>query len=307
MSAEILLLAGCFLFVLSAVLAGGYWFLREPSPEASRTPHIPVVLGMEEREEPSLREALEKIGSVVPDATAPNTKARARLVAAGYRDADAPLAFAGLKALFAFVLVLCSAALSLLLETPLTSAFVFALGSVGIGYLLPDRFLAWQASRRRQRLRQGLAPAIDLLVLSLEAGQGLDGAMLEASRELKGLYPDISEEFAFTFLEMRAGQSRGEVLEHLGRRSGEPEMRKLATLLLDGDRFGTALGPALKNHAHYLRTRRRQAAQEEARKTTVKLVFPVFFLIFPSVLVVTLGPAILRLAAGLSGLMNSMK
>jgi tight adherence protein C len=303
--AELSLLLGCFLFVLAAVLAGGYWFLREPAAETA--PSSPPLIYGADGEERSFRETLERIGSVVPDASLPAAKIRRRLLAAGYRDQDAALAFAGLKALSSIVLGLCCLAGGIFLEMKTASVLLFGMGGAGLGYLIPDRVLTQLAVKRRERLRQALAPAIDLLVLSLEAGQGLDGAMMEASRELRQLYPDLSEELMLTHLEMRAGQSRADVLEHFGQRSGEPELRKLASLLLDGDRFGTALGPALRNHAKYLRTRRRQKAQEEARKTTVKLVFPVFFLIFPSVMVVTLGPAVLRLASGLSTMLNSMK
>jgi len=128
--------------------------------------------------------------------------------------------------------------------------------------------------------------------------------LLETSKELRRVYPDLSEELGLAHLEMRAGQSRADILARLAQRTGEAEVRKLTNLLLDGDRFGTSLGPALRNHAQYTRVRRRQLAQEQARKTSVKLVFPVFFLIFPCVLLVTLGPAALRLMQGLSQMMN---
>jgi tight adherence protein C len=301
---EILLLVACFVFVLTAVLAGGYWFLREPeqAPEAA----IPVLIGSDDEQEGTLRATLEKIGSVHPDAGVSHPKLRKKLAAAGYRDADSPVAFFGAKALTSLTVALLFLAIAIFLSAPLFSCLLFAASGAGLGYILPDRALGWKTERRRERLRAALPSAIDLLVLSLEAGQGLDGALLDASRELKRIYPELSEEFQFTCLEMRAGQSRAEVLNNFANRSGEPEIRKLCTLLLDGDRFGTSLGPALKNHARYLRTRRRQSAQEQARKTSVKLVFPVFFLIFPSVLVVTLGPAVLRLAVGMRQLMNSV-
>ncbi|MGC4051709.1 MAG: type II secretion system F family protein [Paludibaculum sp.] len=116
---------------------------------------------------------------------------------------------------------------------------------------------------------------------------------METSRELRGIYPELSSEFAQVQVELRAGRSRSEVLYSLGQRTNSMELRKLSTVLIDSDRFGTSLGPALRNHARYLRTRRRHKAQESARKLSVKLIFPVFFLIMPAVFVITLGPAVL--------------
>lgn len=301
----LLTLGACFLIVLTAVLAGGYWFLREPEKVVEAP--IPIIIGADNDEDGALRATLEKIGSVLPETGVSHPKLRKKLAAAGYRDSDAILAFFGAKAVASLLIGLLFFAFAVFIEAPFASSFFFAASGAGLGYFLPDRALKWRTDRRRAQLRAALPSAIDLLVLSLEAGQGMDGALLDASRELKRIYPELSEEFQFTFLEMRAGQSRSDVLNNLATRSGELEVRKLCTLLLDGDRFGTSLGPALRTHAKYLRTRRRQLAQEQARKTSVKLVFPVFFLIFPSVLVVTLGPAILRLSSGMSQLMNSVK
>jgi tight adherence protein C len=136
-----------------------------------------------------------------------------------------------------------------------------------------------------------LPSALDLLLLGVEAGQGLDAAILDTSRGLRIAHPDLASEFTQLHLEMRANTSREEALRNFGERTRDMEMRKFVALLLDTDRFGTSLGPALRTHARYLRTRFRQKAQERARKVAVKLIFPVFFLIFPSVVLVTLGPA----------------
>ncbi len=162
---------------------------------------------------------------------------------------------------------------------------------LGLGFLIPDRILASRIRARGQRLRHGILSALDLVVLALEAGQSLDPAIADASRGLKRTHPELSAELAQLYLELRTGNSRADSFRSFGARNKEPELRKLANLLIDGDRFGTSLGPALRSHARYLRARFRQQAQEQARKVGVKLIFPVFFLIFPSVLLVTLGPA----------------
>ena len=123
----------------------------------------------------------------------------------------------------------------------------------------------------------------------MEAGQSLDQSMADASRSLQRTHPDLSAELAQLYLELKTATSRADSFHAFGARSKEPELRKLANLLADSDRFGTSIGPALRSHSKYLRTRFRQQAQERARKVGVKLIFPVFFLIFPSVLLVTLG------------------
>ena len=157
----------------------------------------------------------------------------------------------------------------------------------------------WPSCRRetlrRRILRSAIPPALDLMVLAMEAGQALDQSIADASRGLNRTHPDLSREFAQLCMELRTGGTRADSFRALGARNKEPELRKLANLLIDSDRFGVSIAPALRSHSKYLRTRFRQQAQEKARKVGVKLIFPVFFLIFPSVLLVTLGPACIML------------
>jgi tight adherence protein C len=134
------------------------------------------------------------------------------------------------------------------------------------------------------------------MVLAVEAGQALDASILDTSRGLRTSHPDLAAEFTQLHLELKANTSREDALRNFALRTRDPEIKKLAALLIDTDRFGTSLGPALRVHARYLRTRFRQSAQERARKVGVKLIFPVFFLIFPSVILVTLGPAVMLIA-----------
>ena len=300
---ETILLGGCFLFVLLTVLGGGYWFLYVPAADANRDDSPPTI-SLQQDEGP-IRQTLEKIGSILPTANDLDNPIRARLIVAGYRSPDALQAFFGIKTVAALLFALVTMVLGIASGTGFTSVAVVAFSLAGLGYLLPDRILGSLEKRRQQRLRQAMPAALDLLVLSLEAGQGLDSSLLETSKELKRVYPDLSEELGLTYMEMRAGQSRADTLARLVQRTKDAEVKKLTNLLLDGDRFGTALGPALRNHAKYTRLRRQQMAQEQARKTSVKLVFPVFFLIFPCVLLVTLGPAVLRLMEGLGKMTSS--
>jgi tight adherence protein C len=213
-------------------------------------------------------------------------------------------AFFGIKAVLALLLCLGLLTISIQFDGGGGANLISAICGAGLGYLIPEHLLNSMLRRRRARLRQALPAALDLLVLGLEAGQGLDSSIMDTSKELKMVYPELSEELSLAYLEMRAGHSRADVLGRLAQRTGEPEVKKLTNLLLDGDRFGTSLGPAIRNHAAFTRVRRRQLAQEQARKTGVKLVFPVFFLIFPCVLLVTLGPAVLRLMQGMGQMLG---
>ena len=174
----------------------------------------------------------------------------------------------------------------------------------GLGFLLPDRVLDSRVRARAQRLRSAIPAALDLMVLAMEAGQSLDQSLADVSRGLKRTHPDLSAEFAQLYLELRTGSTRADSFRHLGARNKEPELRKLANLLIDSDRYGASIGPALRSHAKYLRTRFRQQAQERARKVGVKLIFPVFFLIFPSVLLVTLGPACMMMYQQLGNMLK---
>jgi tight adherence protein C len=151
------------------------------------------------------------------------------------------------------------------------------------------------AAARVGRLRRGLPAALDLMVLGIEAGQALDAAILDTSRGIRVTHPELASEFTQLQLELKATTSRQEALKNFAARSQDMEIRKFANLLIDTDRFGSSLGPALKTHARYLRIRFRPIAPEKARKVGVKLIFPVFFLIFPSVILVTLGPAVILL------------
>jgi tight adherence protein C len=191
------------------------------------------------------------------------------------------------------MLAVAAMAATMAYHSNVSAALLPALCGIGFGYLLPDRVLGKMVERRVERLRRGLPAALDLLVLAVEAGQGLDAAILDTSRGLRASHPDLAAEFTQLQLELKANTTRAESLRNLAARSQDIEIRKFVNLLIDTDRFGTSLGPALKTHARYMRIRFRQIAQEKARKVGVKLIFPVFFLIFPSVILVTLGPAVI--------------
>ena len=251
-----------------------------------------------------LQDTLQLMGETLPGRPAQADRYRQKLESAGYRGANAIQMLIGLKAALAVILGL-SFGLARLIISPAMTAVAFAmLAGAGLGYFLPDCALSIQISRRANKIRQGIPTVIDLLVLSLEAGQSLDAALADTAREIRGEFPELSAELSIAQLEMLASLSRPEVFQSLRDRTPEPELKRLSQIFIDSDRFGTSLAPTLRGHVKFLRVRLRQQVQEQARKVGVKLIFPVFFLIFPAVILVTLGPAVIQIYSQLGALVN---
>jgi tight adherence protein C len=176
---------------------------------------------------------------------------------------------------------------------------VYALAA-GLGFMAPDFWLSNRISARKLKLRLGLPEALDLIVICVEAGLSMDKATMRTSEELRISQPAIADELNLVFLEQRAGRPRGEAWKHLGDRTDVDNIRSLASILIQADKFGTSIGKTLRAHSETLRTRRKQDAEEQAAKTTVKLVFPLVLFIFPSLFVVTLGPSMIIMFEGFS-------
>jgi tight adherence protein C len=293
------LLIGLFFFVLTAVSAVGYVFVLRPSRDDGGSVFIPSPIALEQRElagaQAAVADLFRIIGEAMPGGPEQANAARQKLMIAGYRWPSAVPVFLGIKCATAVMLAAAGiwAAVMFRPDATILQMSLAAICGIGFGFLVPDRVLDRLATHRVDRLRRGLPAALDLMVLAIEAGQGLDAAILDTSRALRATHPDLAAEFTQLQLELRANTTRAEALRNFAERSKDMELRKFANLLIDTDRFGTSLGPALKTHARYLRIRFRQIAQERARKVGVKLIFPVFFLIFPSVILVTLGPAVI--------------
>ena len=299
---DVWLAVAFFLFVMGAVIAGGYVFVVRGAATESSAAGAIAETALPVRTQSLWVRMFTVIGEWIPGAKQTENPIRRQLIAAGYMQPSALAAFYGLKCAAALG---CAAALAAATAwAGSDGALVPVLGGAGFGYLLPARFLKRAVVQRRHRLRRALPTALDLCSLSLEAGQALDQSILDTSRGLRRSYPDLSAELHILHLETRASNNRTEALRNLGRRTGEPEIRKLAALLTDAERFGTSIAPSLRTHARYLRIRLRQNAQESARKVGVKLVFPVFFLIFPSVILMTLGPAVMMVTGQLRSMLG---
>jgi tight adherence protein C len=287
---EICILGGFFLVVMATTCAAGYnVLLKEENDDG----------------EGRLMETLRRIGTMAPLRPKESERLRKRLVLAGYHSRPAAMIFTGIRLAAGAGLGLLAAAIALFAGHTLYKTLLLALCAALVGFAFPAIMLSRSIARRAQRLRAGLPMALDLLVLALEAGQSLDAALSETSRQLRDPFPDLNAELLLVQREIFAGKTRAEAFKNLALRSQEIEVRRLAQVFSDSDRFGTALAPALRTHVHYLRWRMRQTAQEKTRKVGVKLIFPLFFLIFPALLLVTLGPAVLQVMFELRPLLSN--
>jgi len=233
--------------------------------------------------------ALKRMGAMAPRSTKELGKLQQRLVTAGYRSREALIVFFGIRLGLAVLFFAVS-------TTPLVGrpGLVLALAVCAVGYVLPSMALARMAKRRQHRIRLALPDALDLLVVSVEAGLGLDQALQRVSDELAFAHPDLCDELRLINLELRAGTGRAEALHNLARRTALDDVSSLVTMLVQTDKFGTSVAQSLRVHSETLRTKRRQRAEEAAAKTGAKMVFPLVLCIFPAIWVVTLGPAVIK-------------
>ena len=239
--------------------------------------------------EQAVVDALKRMGNIAPKSPSEMGKLQKKLLTAGYRSKEALVVFLGIRvgvAILAFVLI----------ASPIfgRSNVFMALGAAALGYLLPSMQLGRLAKKRQHRLRLSLPDALDLLVVSVEAGLGLDQAILRVGEELAFAHPELSDELRLINLELRAGKGRADALRNLAERTGVEDIGSLVTMLVQTDKFGTSVAQSLRVHSEVLRTKRRQRAEEAAAKTGVKMVFPLVFCIFPAIWVVTIGPAAIK-------------
>lgn len=299
MTGSLWLFIGFFAVVMGLVTAAGYLLLfRSAAAAGAGGDTAPTELSTIAGDFPFRRAALlrtfEGVGRAIPASPREMEALHKRLVAAGYRSPAMVSLFRGIKCASALLLFLAFGWAVLATQENGMSALIGALAAGAIGFLLPEHVLGLMIKARVGRIRRALPDALDLMVLCLEAGQSVDQSLIDTSTEIRRAYPDLGAELALTHLELRTRTSRAEALRNLAGRNPEPELRKLVDLVIQSDRFGTSMAPALRTHAHYLRVRNRQRAEEAARKISVKLLFPIFFLIFPCMLLVTAGPAIIQ-------------
>jgi tight adherence protein C len=217
------------------------------------------------------------------------------LAQAGYRHLEARKVFSGARVISTVIVALATMLLAFTLHRSPQEILVLALVGVLVGFYLPMMFVRTRQSKRQREITLALPDALDLLVICVEAGQGLNAALLKVGRESELQASSLADELRQINNEMRAGVTRVQALRNFSLRTGVDEVRALVAVMVQSDRFGTSVANALRTHAESLRIRRRQRAEEIARKAPVKLVFPLVFCIFPELLVVILAPGMLAL------------
>ena len=246
----------------------------------------------------SLGGMVQRLDRVLPKSQAEVSVIEKRLIRAGYREASAVKVFYGAKVLLPLTLCLIAVVTGFASYSPF---FAYASG-LGLGFLMPDFWLGRQISKRQKEIRLGLPDALDFLVICIEAGLSMDQATARTAEELRLARPALSDELDVVVLEQRAGRMRSEAWRQFAERSDVEQVRVLVSVLVQSEQLGTSVAKTLRVHSDTLRTQRRQQVEEQAAKTTVKLVFPLVFFIFPSLFVVTLGPAGIIMSESFSNL-----
>jgi tight adherence protein C len=249
-----------------------------------------------------LKSVVQAFGESMQERSGTPGALRLRLIQAGYPSASAVPLYLGTR-----VLLPAGLGVGSLLLLPILgfSALKIILGVVyftGLGYILPTLIVGMRIRRRQKEMQRALPDALDMLVVSVEAGLGLNQALVRVADEIFRLSPVLSEQMTLVNLEIRAGTAREEALKNLADRTGLADIASLTGMLIQTDRFGTSVAQALRIHADTMRTKRRQRAEEAAAKTTIKLIFPLVFCIFPALFVVILGPALIQIIAALKGI-----
>jgi tight adherence protein C len=233
----------------------------------------------------------KRVASFVPKSPKEMGRLQRRMARAGFKNsAKAAAVFAAMEIILPITFALVTVSFLGVIR-----GGIFAVLAAAIGYALPGFVLARKTAQRQKQIENGLPDALDLLIVCVEAGAGLDAAIVKASEELSIAYPALADEFRLITTETRAGKPRLEAFRNFAQRTGVEDVRALVAMLVQTDRFGTSIAQALRTHAATARTKRRQRAEERAAKLGVKLVFPLVFCLFPALYVVVLGPAVIKI------------
>ena len=251
----------------------------------------PSNVGFKQAQQEAAGKVLARLGDLFTSSRAPVTEADPRLVMAGFRRPEAASALRAAK----IIMIVALEALIYFTGFYKNNPLILTLVAAAAGYILPDMWISRRIKARQQTLRLSLPDALDLLVICMEAGLGLDQALLYVSQELRIAHPELCEEFDMVNAEMHVGKTRIDALRSLATRTGVEDLQALVATLVQTDRFGTSVAQSLRVHSDDLRVKRRQRAEELAAKTTVKMVFPLVLFIFPALFVVILGPAVITM------------
>jgi tight adherence protein C len=243
---------------------------------------------------------VENLERVLPKSQAEVSVTQQRLIRAGYRKDSAVNLFYGAKVLVPLTLCL----LALVSGFARHNAFFVYAMALGLGFLAPDFWLGRRITLRQKRIRLGLPDVLDLMVICIEAGLSVDQATARTAEELRVAQPAISDELGIVVLEQRAGRARSDAWKQFAERTGVDSVRNLVSVLVQSEQLGTSIAKTLRVHSDTLRTQRRQRVEEQAAKTTIKMVFPLVLFIFPSLFLVTLGPALIIMSESFQKYLN---
>lgn len=284
-------------FLFAAVFVSGYALLMTRPNVEERLRGTPVVkrrldlMSLVRRSEKVLR----PLGEMLPRSPEEMTRQERRLTSAGIRRRDGPYILYGVKiALVVVLFILFTAALPIRLNVMLSIALAILFGA-----LIPDLILSRLIKNRKDSLQRAMPDALDLAVVSVEAGLGLDQSLVRIGQELKNVYPALSDELNLYSLEVNAGRKRADALRNLGQRTDVDDIKSFVTVLIQTDRFGTSVAQSLRVFADSMRTKRRQRAEEHAAKMSIKMIPPLVFFIFPAIFIVVLGPAAISIIRNL--------
>ena len=305
----ILILIAVSTFVcISLGMLGVYWLLNKPQSAATErlrrlggkdggaTQTAPTLSMPEDRPATEIAQRLASpLNKLLPPSATEAKKLQKQLMHAGFRSEEAPIIYRGLQLISMAGFPLMVAGVCAFLGRPLMSALIYIILAFIVGFILPRFFLKRITNNRQRDLRWGLADALDLMVVSVEAGLGLNAAMTKVATELRDVHPAIAIEFELANLEIRVGRERDEALRNLAERTGVDDLRSLVAMLIQTDKFGTSIAKGLRIFSDSLRTKRRQRAEQEAQKAAVKLLLPLACFLFPTLFIAILGPAALNL------------
>jgi tight adherence protein C len=274
-----------------------YWLVARPaSLVTSRLESMDPSLALIEDGPSTVTTRLaEPINRIVPISAVEAAKLQKQLLHAGYVSRDAATAFRAIQMILIVAFPTIVTTVCFMLDSPLNSFLVWGGIGAAIGFYLPRLVLRSKIARRQQRITWGLADALDLMVVAVEAGLGLNAALNRVGEELKKLHPDMHHELELVNLEIRVGRSREEALRNLSERTGVDDIRSFVALLIQADRFGSSIGKAVRIFADSLRTKRRQRAEQASQKAALKLLIPLTAFLFPVIIVVILAPTVLNL------------
>ncbi|MFN0121017.1 MAG: type II secretion system F family protein [Blastocatellia bacterium] len=291
------------LAVFSLAAAAYTWFARPASPVNARLKEINPAVG-EAPAQPQVTEVLVRrvakpISQIGPRPSQRNVRRlKRRLVMAGFLNENAVTIYRAAQVAAAILFPLLTVLILVLLGTLLTpSGIALIFISLVFGLFIPSFMLSRLITQQQARITRALPDALDLMVVCVEAGLGLNAALYRVGQEMELVEPSMSRHLAITNREIRAGKPREDALRNLGDRTGVDDLKSLVAMLIQTDRFGTSIADSLRVFADSLRTRRRQRAEEQVGKTSVKLIFPLLLFIFPALLIVLLAPAFIKLSA----------